>query len=142
MMGVVSSAKLVMDRNMDEALWAHIELLLTRTADAFTTVDSLLEKNGNVIGLLKPSACVSSEKATANASTDMDLTPWFWDSQASRTVATSRRKPTPKAPAAQFPPETVADTANDDCGGLAPRRPPVAAVRVFKQGTSYPRQER
>jgi len=111
MMGVVSSAKLVMDRSVDEDLRAHIELLLTRSADAFTTVDSLLERNGDVVGLLKPSACVSSGKTTADASTDMELTPGFWDSQASRTAATSRRKPTPRAPAAQFPPETEADTA-------------------------------
>jgi len=111
--GISSSAKIVMDRNMDEALRAHLELLLTRTADAFTVVDSLLEKNGNVLGLPNhdpPLASVSSGKTMTDAFTDMELTPGFWDSQASRTAA-SRRKRTPKVPAAQFLRETEADTA-------------------------------
>lgn len=112
-MGVASSAKIVMDRNADEDLRAHLELLLTRTADAFTAVDSLLEKNGNVVGLPKncSPAGVSSGKTMSDASTDMELTPGFWDSQASRTTAAIRRKRIKKAPAAQHPPETEADTA-------------------------------
>jgi len=155
---VSSCAKIVMDRNVNEALRAHLELLLTRTADAFTAADSLLEMNGNVLGLSNhdpPSTSVSSGKTTLDATTDMELTPGFWDSQASITLA-SRRKRTPKVPASQFPPETEADTAmktdtedwskvqaseNNDCGGLA-RRPPITDVGVFKQGTSYSRQER
>jgi len=103
--GVSFSVKIVMDRNVGEALWAYLELLLIRTADAFTAADSLLEKNGNVLGLPNhdpPSASVSSGMTTADASTDMELIPGFWDSQALRTAA-SRSKRTPKVPVAQKP---------------------------------------
>jgi len=116
---VAVDTKKLMEKTSDAELRTHIEKLLNRTNDAFNAVDSLLEKNGNVVDLPRP----PSGKSTSDASTDTILTPSWWDSdKAIEARAASRRrlarKPTDAAQQHAPSAETEDDAAMDtDAGG-------------------------
>lgn len=107
MKAVASDTRKLMERTSDVEMRSHLEKLLSRTSDAYTAVDSLLEKNGDISNLSRPT---STGKSMSDASTDMELTPAHWDSLATRTAAASRQKRPSKPPALQLPPDTEADT--------------------------------
>jgi len=107
MKAVASDTRRLMERTSDADLRAYLEKLLSRTSDAYSAVDVLLEKNGDVANL--PSVATTG-KSMSDASTDMELTPAHWDSLASRTAATSLQKRPSRPAAPQRPPDTEADT--------------------------------
>ncbi|KAF0771014.1 Uncharacterized protein FWK35_00001319 [Aphis craccivora] len=107
---VASDTRKLIERTPDAELRSYLENLLSRTSDAYTAVDSLLEKNGDVLDLPR---FATTGKSTSDASTDMELTPAHWDSLAPRTTAAIRQKRLPKLTAPQRPLDTEADTGMD-----------------------------
>lgn len=140
-----SDAKKLIEKTADVSLKGYLHGLLVQTDEAHQTIDSLLSKKGNVLNLPKfgppQTEDTSSQKvSTTDASTDMILTPGYWDSATvieSRAASARRRTRKPKVPSGQLPQEAEIDAAMEtDTGDWSE----VVSRRTAKNPTSAARQ--
>lgn len=114
-----SDGRKIIEKTSDASLKGYLHSLLVQTDKAHQTVDSLLSKKGNLLNLpkfgpLQTEDNSSKNVSTADASTDMILTPDYWDSDAvieSKASSTRRRTRKPKVPSGQLPQEVETDVA-------------------------------
>ncbi|CAI6369232.1 unnamed protein product [Macrosiphum euphorbiae] len=79
LINVHRDARMINDRASDDVLRAAMERILEHNNEAFECLNSLLSMDGELLNAPNFSAPTAS---TSDASTDMILTPGYWDSDA------------------------------------------------------------
>lgn len=118
LISVHRDARLINDRAADDVLRGAMERILDHNNEAFECLNSLLNMDGELLNAPDFSAPPTTVKSisTSDASTDMILTPGYWDSDAviESKAASARRSRKPKVAGEQAARDAETDAMETD----------------------------
>jgi len=118
LISVHRDARMINDRATDDVLQGAMERILDHNNEAFECLNSLLNMDGELLNAPDFSSppTIDRSVSTSNASTDMILTPSYWDSDVviESKAASARRPRTPKVTGEQAAREDEADAMETD----------------------------